>query len=211
MTASWNGGSVDVLCFGFDPDSSALAGLSDDIMQRQLENTREAYENLRRQGYPLSQEPDELSAILATPSGQQTIELADLLEKLGCGTPEKSAWRIVMEAGGCFVANDIALVVESGHRSGAVCLIAHPGRGGANTVFDAGMLDRLRADAPIDGIEAYYPRHTPAQVEMFLEYARKHRLLTSSGSDSHGPDHKPIKYRADLSRALLERVGVRVR
>ncbi len=33
-------------------------------------------------------------------------------------------------------------------------------------------------------------------------------LLISSGSDSHGPDHKPIKYRAELSRSLLERVGM---
>ena len=41
-------------------------------------------------------------------------------------------------------------------------------------------------------------------------YAEKHNLLTSSGSDSHGPGKKPIKYRAELSRALLERLGIRI-
>ena len=38
-------------------------------------------------------------------------------------------------------------------------------------------------------------------------YAQTHHLLTSSGSDSHGPERKPIKYRAEWSRALLERLG----
>jgi hypothetical protein len=46
---------------------------------------------------------------------------------------------------------------------------------------------------------------------MYLEYARRHHLLTSSGSDSHNPDKKPIKYRADLSRNLLERVGIQIK
>jgi 3',5'-nucleoside bisphosphate phosphatase len=71
-------------------------------------------------------------------------------------------------------------------------------------------LDELRQEVPIDGLEVYYPAHTPEQIAMYLEYAHKHRLLTSSGSDSHGPDHKPIKYRAELSRSLLERVGVQI-
>jgi 3',5'-nucleoside bisphosphate phosphatase len=43
---------------------------------------------------------------------------------------------------------------------------------------------------------------------MYLDYARQHDLLTSSGSDSHGPDKKPIKYQAELSRKLLERLGI---
>ena len=45
---------------------------------------------------------------------------------------------------------------------------------------------------------------------MYLEYAQQRRLLISSGSDSHGPENKPIKYPASLSRSLLERVGIQV-
>ena len=48
-------------------------------------------------------------------------------------------------------------------------------------------------------------------MAMYLEYAHEHHLLTSSGSDSHGPDKKPIKYPAELSRNLLERVGIQVK
>jgi predicted metal-dependent phosphoesterase TrpH len=104
----------------------------------------------------------------------------------------------------------MASVVEAAHRSGAVCLIAHPERGEGYTCYDARLLDVLRQDVPIDGLEVYYPTHTPEQITMYLEYAKSHRLLTSSGSDSHGPDKKPIKYRTELSRILLERLGIQI-
>ena len=76
--------------------------------------------------------------------------------------------------------------------------------------YDVLLLDQLRQEVPIDGLEVYYPVHTPAQTAMYREYAQRHHLLTSAGSDSHGPDKPPIKYRAELSRGLLERVGIQI-
>jgi hypothetical protein len=76
--------------------------------------------------------------------------------------------------------------------------------------FDVQLLDQFRREAPVDGLEVYYPLHTPDQVAMYREYAQRHRLLTSAGSDSHGPENPPIKYRAELCRGLLERVGIEI-
>jgi hypothetical protein len=46
---------------------------------------------------------------------------------------------------------------------------------------------------------------------MYLDYVRKHDLLLSTGSDSHGiPGRMPAKHRAEISRKLLERVGVKL-
>jgi hypothetical protein len=45
---------------------------------------------------------------------------------------------------------------------------------------------------------------------MYLEYARQHKLLVSAGSDSHKPEKPPIKFRAELCRSLLERLGIQV-
>jgi hypothetical protein len=59
-------------------------------------------------------------------------------------------------------------------------------------------------------LEVYYPAHMPEQTSMYLDYAQKHNLLVSAGSDSHGPDNKPIKYRAALCQRLLERLGIQV-
>ncbi|HTK09276.1 MAG TPA: PHP domain-containing protein, partial [Ktedonobacteraceae bacterium] len=64
---------------------------------------------------------------------------------------------------------------------------------------------------PLDGIEVYYPTHSPELVATYLAYAAQHNLLISAGSDSHGPPGRmPIKYRAELCRDLLERVGIAV-
>jgi hypothetical protein len=134
----------------------------------------------------------------------------DLMKKHDYGTPEMSAGRMILNAGGAYMTTDIALVVDATHRSGGVCLIAHPGRGEDYTRFDAELLDQLRAETPIDGFEVYYPAHSPEQTAIYEDYARQHNLLTSSGSDSHAPDKPPIKYRAELSRPLLERLGITI-
>ncbi len=209
MSASWRGEATDVLCYGFDPANNALQELAQDVTRRQRENTMEVCENLRTVGISF---PDqgELEAVLAAPSAQQPHALVALLKKLGYGTGEPSAGKLITDAGFAWATTDIATVVDAAHRSGAVCLIAHPGRGDWLTCYDARLLDELRAQVPIDGFEVYYPTHTPEQIAMYREYAKTHHLLTSAGSDSHGPEKRPIKYRAELSRDLLERLGIEV-
>jgi predicted metal-dependent phosphoesterase TrpH len=125
-------------------------------------------------------------------------------------TSEQSPGKIVGAAGCAFVTNEIAEIVDASHRSGAVCLIAHPGREDGFVTYTAELLDELRLEAPIDGIEVYYPLHTQEQTAMFSDYVQKHNLLISSGSDSHDSKRPPIKYPAELSQALLERVGIRI-
>ena len=205
ISASWRGEPTDLLCYGFDPEKNGLRELARDIARRQRENTRQVCENLREMGISFPN-PHELDALLAEPSAQQPHALVALLKQLGYGTGEPSAGRLITEAGFLWATNDLATVVNAAHRSGGVCLIAHPGRGEGSTCYDGQLLDELRRQVPIDGLEVYYPAHTPEQMVMYREYAKTHRLLTSSGSDSQ----KPIKFRAELSRSLLERLGIQI-
>ena len=202
---------TDLLCFGFGPPPNALNDIALDLLRRQRENTREVYENLQRKGYTFSESPDELAALLEQPSPQQPHALAALVKKHGYGTGEPSVGRIVLEAGCMFAMNDLAAVVEAAHQSGAVCLIAHPGHADGFVTYDVQMLDKLRQDIPIDGLEVYQPKHSPDQTTMYLEYAQQHHLLISAGSDSHKPEKPPIKYRAELSQTLLERLGIQIK
>jgi predicted metal-dependent phosphoesterase TrpH len=210
MTATWKGEMTDLLCFGFDSSHDALNDLAQNLLRRQQENTREVYENLQRQGYALP--PGALAALLAAPSAQQPHEFVPLLIEHGYGLGEPSAGRIVWEAGPpVFAMNEPAAVVEAAHRSGGVCLLAHPGHEDGFVTFDVQLLDQFRQEAPIDGLEVYHPLHNPAKTEMYRQYAQRHRLLTSAGSDSHRPDKPPIKYRAELCRGLLERLGIQLK
>jgi 3',5'-nucleoside bisphosphate phosphatase len=138
-----------------------------------------------------------------------------LLMKHGYVNDWPSALELVTDAGYREMKADMVETVEITHRSGGVALIAHPGRGKLEpqefTFYTPDLLDQVRASIPLDGIEVYYPTHSPELVETYLACAQQHGLLVSAGSDSHGPPGRmPIKYRADLCRLLLERVGVEV-
>ena len=209
ISASWKGEPTDVLCYGFDPERNELFDVAQDIVRHQNENTREVCENLQKAGMSFL-DSQELAKLLETPSAQQPHALVALLKAHGYGTGETSAGKLITDAGFSWATSDIAVVVDAAHRSGGACLIAHPGRGEGYVRYDVNLLDELRREAPIDGFEVYYPAHTPEQIEMYREYARQHNLLTSSGSDSHGPEKKPIKYRAELSYRLLERLGIEI-
>lgn len=209
ISTLWKGEPTDVLCYGFTSEGNDLGGIAHDIARRQHENTLEVCDNLRSAGV-IVPEGDALDALLATPSAQQPHALAAFLRQHGYGAGEPSAGKMMTEAGFAWAMTDIAAVVEAAHRSMAVCLIAHPGRGEGYVRFDDVLLDELRRSVPIDGFEVYYPAHTPEQTALYVAYADRHGLLTSAGSDSHGPEKPPIKYRADLSRKLLERLGVQI-
>lgn len=211
MSTDWHGKMGDLLCYGFDPLDNQLQPLTESVVRRQLANTHAVYEKLLQQGRAFPRKDE----ILAK-NGGQLVRPGDniaLLRVHGYAPDFSTALKIITEAGYQSMKVGMAEAVEAAHRSGGVCLIAHPGRREANfTFYSPELLDEVRAEIPLDGIEVYHPMHTPELVETYLAYARQHRLLQSTGSDSHSlPTRMPMKYRAEISRELLERVGIEVR
>lgn len=206
MTTDWRGEMTDVLCYGFDVEKGALATLTEALGYRQRENTKHTWTYLQANNIKLL--PSTLDEILAKPSSQQPILIRDTL--IAAGYPPSDISKLLKEAGCQFELTPIADVVSAAHHDQGVCLIAHPGRGDGFPQFDAPMLDQLRQDVPIDGIEVYYPLHTGEQVTLYLDYAAQHHLLISAGSDSHHPHPKqaPIPYPAHFCEQLLKRLGI---
>jgi predicted metal-dependent phosphoesterase TrpH len=210
MSTEWHGKMGHVLCYGFDPAHNFLSDITEKVMRLQLENTLEVNEELRRKGYEFPRQEE----ILAENGGKlrRPVDNGRLLREHGYASDWQTALHMIREAGFHSIMADMAETVDAAHRSGAVSLIAHPGRKERGfTFYDVPLLDEVRAEVPLDGIEVYHPYHTPDIVEMYLEYVRKHDLLLSTGSDSHGiPGRMPSKHRAEVSRKLLERLGVQV-
>src|SRR5579859_1137110 len=210
MSTEWHGKMGHVLCYGFDPQQNYLRAITEMVVGRQLDNTYEVYEELRRKGYEFTRQEE----VLAENGGKlrRPADNGRLLREHGYAPDWQTALQIIREAGFRSIMADMATTVDAAHRSGAVCLIAHPGRNERNfTFYDIALLDQVRAEVPLDGIEVYHPYHSPEMVKAYLEYVRKHDLLLSTGSDSHSiPGRMPIKHRAEISRELLERVGIRV-
>jgi len=211
MSTEWHGKMGHVLCYGFDPDENSIREVAAAVVRRQLENTHQVYDTLRSKGYEFPRQEE----VLAAHGGKLHLpaDNIQLLRAHGYAPDWQAGLRMIREAGYYSVLADMAETVDAAHRSGAVCLIAHPGRQEQGfTFYDAALLDQVRAEIPLDGIEVYHPYHKPEMVEIYLEYVRKHDLLLSTGSDSHSlPGRMPIKHRAEMSQRLLERVGIQVR
>jgi 3',5'-nucleoside bisphosphate phosphatase len=210
MSTQWHGKMGHVLCYGFDPEKKDLRGVAESVVQRQLENTHQVYDTLRSKGYEFPRQEE----VLAAHGGKLHLpaDNIQLLRTHGYASDWQTGLRIIREAGFSSLLANMAETVDAAHRSGAVCLIAHPGRQEQGfTFYDPDLLDQVRAETPLDGIEVYHPYHRPEMVEVYLEYVRKHHLLLSTGSDSHSlPGRMPRKHRAEISRQLLERVGIQV-
>ena len=210
MSTEWNGNMGHVLCYGFDSEPGDLSALIEKVVREQLENTQEVHDELLRRGYEFPREEQ----VLAENGGKlrKPSDNGRLLREHGYAGDWQTAHRMICEAGFHTIHAGMAETVDAAHRSGAVCLIAHPGRREYGfTFYDPALLDQVRAEVPLDGIEVYHPYHSPEIIEAYLEYVHKHNLLLSTGSDSHCiPGRMPMKYRAEISRQLLERVGIEV-
>jgi hypothetical protein len=101
----------------------------------------------------------------------------------------------------------VAEVIAVAHQAGGVAILSHPGRSKGIYAIPATADDiASMVTIGLDGIEVFYPAHTPEQVEFLLACATQHQLLISGGSDSHHP-HQPLaQWDATLMLPLLQRV-----
>lgn len=76
------------------------------------------------------------------------------------------------------------------HKAGGIVLLAHPLHYGWDDRTLETTVDRL-ARAGLDGIEAFYKPYTLETQDRLAALADRLGLLTTGGSDYHGPQHSP--------------------
>ncbi len=72
------------------------------------------------------------------------------------------------------------------HGAGAAAVIAHPGIRGASTVLTGTLLEQLRAEHGLDGIEVDYPLHDLHTRELYHQLGARLDLVRTGSSDYHG-------------------------
>jgi predicted metal-dependent phosphoesterase TrpH len=206
VTTLWESAEYHVLLFGgqLSPPAPALGALLNGIHTRQLQLARDLVDRLARRG-------------LALPSLDEVRRGRELMPIYVMGAvirdglaPNYAACLDLVRSLESTVqpAAPLPEVVAAARNSGAVAVIAHPGRNeNGFAPLSHAALDRMRQAGPVDGIEVYHPNHPPPMRDYYLHYAQQRGLLVSAGSDSHGPAHArvPSPHPARLCWALLER------
>lgn len=218
IDSAFGGKLWHTLVYGAPPDAPELLALCAAVFTRNAEDARRLMAELPALGFRLDLD-ERLMSDPSSPPPQRPPNVAEVAESLArCNAlPGRVAGEADTEAGmrflltqmpGAYRPIGVDEVIAVAHRLGGVAVLAHPGRSKGIYAIPADADDiAAMAAAGLDGVEVYYPSHTPAQRAFLLEQARLHRLLVSGGSDSHHP-HEPLaSWGEELAAELLARVG----
>ena len=78
------------------------------------------------------------------------------------------------------------------HKAGGISVLAHPG-----LIEDQSALKECLRYG-IMGIECYHSKHTEAQTKKYLDFSKKHNLISTGGSDYHGDEDILGDYTTDI-------------
>jgi predicted metal-dependent phosphoesterase TrpH len=82
--------------------------------------------------------------------------------------------------------------IELIHRSGGVCVLAHPGTWREVSPVPMDAIEQL-VDAGLDGLEAAHPEHTPEMELGYVQMAERWGLIWTGSSDCHGTRYDPVR------------------
>ncbi len=188
---TWKPG-LHMLGYGIDPESAALHAYCEDVRQKRRERKYRLVDYLTRRGVPITL-ADVERYNGAGKSGRP--HFARAMVGMGYATSIDDAFARHLEQPEFyseveFEKPSIAAGIEMIHAAGGYAVLAHPHRYNLeNSELDALLAELCKAG--IDGIEAYYSRHTPEQTSFYLQLAEKYHLFVTCGSDFHGPNIKP--------------------
>ena len=97
------------------------------------------------------------------------------------------------------------------HEAGGTAILAHPGNNLPSNATDLHASLAALAAEGIDGVECYYPSHSPAFTAECLAFCGARELLVTGGSDDHGTFSRVVKgteYSMEAFSAHMETVNL---
>ena len=175
-------GEVHVLGYFIDHHQPWFQAFLQRMRDGRVNRAIRMVENLNALGIPI--EMKHVQELAQGAVGRPHIAMA-LVRAGAVKTTEEAFARFIGRNGPAYVermkvtpAEAIQIIL----RSGGIPVLAHPGWGVRDEMIPALVNDGL------EGLEAYYPDHTPAMTAHYLQMAREHQLLVTGGTDFHGSD-----------------------
>jgi predicted metal-dependent phosphoesterase TrpH len=217
ISADFSPGTMHILGYLVDGESAALQQKLATLKNAREERNPEIARRLEGLGFDVSY--DEVARL----AGNKVVgrpHFASLLVKKGYVRNIQDAFDTLLKKGAPAYVEKERLSpgdsIELIHRAGGIAVLAHPYQLKLSSYQAADELVAELAAFGLDGIEAIYSRHSPAERSTYSEIALRHRLLVTGGSDYHGsykPDIDLVTGLGDLEvpYALLEALEARAK
>jgi len=176
-----DGADVHLLGYLIDHLDLTLLKALERLRAARFERAAEMVAALAKAGHEVG-----LESVLGHAAGGAVgrVHVARALVEAGSVTDVEQAFAELIGRDGPFYVHKAFFSAQEAlaliHHAGGVAVLAHPG------VTGDGALVRLM-DLGLDGIEAFHAEHTPAQRAHFASVAKRFGLVTTGGSDFHGP------------------------
>lgn len=190
-------GRFHLLGYGFDPGNDALAQTLITLRRSRAARNEQMAQKMAALGLPVTMddvraEAGEDAQVIARP------HFARALIKKGVVTSVAQAFDKYLSTGKPLYLPKEVLTPHDAialiHGAGGVAVMAHPGLVPLDEAALADRLESLAREDGLDGLEAYYSQHSPADTDRFLALAAHLGLLVTGGSDFHGiaKPHVPL-------------------
>ncbi|NLW09230.1 MAG: PHP domain-containing protein [Firmicutes bacterium] len=201
LTSQYQGRELHILGYCIDWRHPALRRALAQVVTARNERAREIVERLQKAGIPL--EWEEVAKGGGGFVGRVHIYRAMKIKRIIGEDPEKAAFNHYLGPGGlAYVPHrefPTLEMIDLVKQAGGHPVLAHPGR------LDEfhGLIGELCA-AGLEGIEVFYPAHTPEMVAVLSTLARKYDLFMTGGSDYHGWENETSPGIATVERRYIE-------
>lgn len=187
-----------ILGYDIDLNSKILNENIETIYKWRCERNDKLLSAINKLGYELTVE--DLNAVYkGTYVGKPTIAKA-LIERGYVSNISEAFSEIIEKAGGGTADRKKSLptnhVIDVIHQAGGIAVFAHPIEQKKNNEIWEEFKPRLikilnfMYEWGIDGIECYHPSANAEQSELLVNFARKHDLIITKGSDFHSENLK---------------------
>ncbi|WP_276522334.1 PHP domain-containing protein [Kallotenue papyrolyticum] len=200
-----------LLIYGVAPETPALVELCAAVEQRNAHDAQELIAYFEAQGRPLPW----LETLERRPTvadvGRALVEAGIVPRRADLDAESTGTGWIMTHLRQFYRPVTVDEAIAVAHVHGGVAVLAHPGRSKGVYAMPA-TADDIAAMVAVglDGIEVFYPTHTPEQQRFYQAQAAQYGLLVTAGSDSHHPAHGLVGRSAHACAAFLERMGIAV-
>jgi len=206
LDSAYGGKLWHTLVYGVAPDTPAIVALAASVAERNARDAQDIIAALRSEGREL---PSLAGVQHPTVAAVGLALVRDGVAPPVDGVDDEAAGMafILHRMAAMYRPPGVDEIIDVAHAHGGLAVLAHPGRSKGVYAIPAEEGDvRAMAERGIDGIEALYAQHSPAQQAFYSELARRYGLLVTAGSDSHHPAQGLVGRPLKDCAAFVERV-----